>query len=183
VGNSCSSPKPVWYPDNDGDGYGDENAASKGVTVSSCTLPPPNAMVSKFVLDHSDCCDADPIANPGYLAAHAGNPWMLAPDACGDYLWNCEPNKVPVVEFPPLPLCSTTWQTCINNSQTNPTCATDGCASLCIGTPPQCTDIGSGTAACGFSILANYYQCNLDSTGTMCSAGIGNSIYGVQGCY
>jgi hypothetical protein len=43
-----------FYPDLDGDGYGDENAAP----VVTCTAPP------NHVLDNTDCDDADPAVNP-----------------------------------------------------------------------------------------------------------------------
>jgi MYXO-CTERM domain-containing protein len=45
-----------WYPDNDGDGFGDVNAVQPEVTCA----PPAN-----HVLNRDDCDDADPDVNPG----------------------------------------------------------------------------------------------------------------------
>ena len=44
-----------WYPDADGDGYGDATAPP----LVDCVVPPGH------VTDHSDCDDADPAVNPG----------------------------------------------------------------------------------------------------------------------
>ena len=44
----------VYFADNDGDGYGDANNS-----VSECSQPP------GFVLDNTDCDDANPNAYPG----------------------------------------------------------------------------------------------------------------------
>ncbi|MBW1879890.1 MAG: putative metal-binding motif-containing protein, partial [Deltaproteobacteria bacterium] len=45
-----------YYPDGDGDGYGDESA----LATSTCDGPPLGT-----VIDHTDCDDADPRSHPG----------------------------------------------------------------------------------------------------------------------
>ncbi|HRG40825.1 MAG TPA: MopE-related protein [Saprospiraceae bacterium] len=49
---------PMWYPDLDGDGYGDLNNNDK---FCSCTYQP------TFVRSYSDCDDADPLEFPGQI--------------------------------------------------------------------------------------------------------------------
>ncbi len=49
------SDAPDWYPDADGDGYGDMDAAA----VAACEQP------TDHVADHSDCDDADASVSPG----------------------------------------------------------------------------------------------------------------------
>jgi hypothetical protein len=51
--NFCSIE--TWYPDNDGDGYGD----SAGAPIEQCEQP------DGYVIDNTDCDDADPAVNPG----------------------------------------------------------------------------------------------------------------------
>ena len=46
---------PIWFEDNDGDGFGDPSVA----LPSTCSLPP------SYVLDNTDCDDNDASANPG----------------------------------------------------------------------------------------------------------------------
>ncbi|MBN2195747.1 MAG: hypothetical protein JW751_23215 [Polyangiaceae bacterium] len=68
----------MYYPDRDGDGYGQDNAASYG-TVPQCpkqgtgpgtsvTAQPP----AGYVTNHTDCCDATSSAFPGAGSYHTG---------------------------------------------------------------------------------------------------------------
>ena len=58
---------PDWYPDGDGDTYGDP----AGTTVCAATAP------TGRVADHTDCCDAVADANPGQTA------WFDVSYTCG----------------------------------------------------------------------------------------------------
>ena len=175
VNNTCTA-KPVWYPDSDGDGYGDEFAAG----VASCVKP----SGATYVTDHTDCCDVDPVANPGYLAANSANPWQIVPDKCDSFLWNCEASGIPVLQLSDLPPCPSVWQTCIATADAGAvSCTTGACAQVCptvaieFGT---CTYYGSGT--CGNPVTAYQNQCT-NILGT-CTVGTGSYVgANQQGCY
>jgi hypothetical protein len=70
---TCNSPT-FWYPDADGDGFGDGNSGP----VLQCVAP------AGYVADSTDCCDSDPNAHPGQTALFS------APDACGSFDYNCD---------------------------------------------------------------------------------------------
>ena len=178
-GNTCGA-KLLWYPDNDGDGYGDEGATG----VASCAKPVPIPFqVTAWVTDNTDCCDQDPVTNPGYLAANAANPWKIVPNGCGNFLYNCEPSGVPVMQFSAAQ-CSTAWHNCGNagSSAGNPvSCAASGCSAVCSASGTSCPEYAQPTA-CGQSTIENYYNCTTIGT-DLCMAGIGMTQSGPEGCY
>lgn len=71
--NGGTSPR-RYYRDQDGDGYGDENA-----TQIACSAP------LGYVEDNTDCCDGDANANPGQTQPFPG-PRMN----CGGYDYDCD---------------------------------------------------------------------------------------------
>ncbi len=63
----------VYYRDQDNDGY--------GMSESRCVCAPTAPYTAT---NTSDCCDTDPLANPG------GTTFRTAPNQCGSYDFNCD---------------------------------------------------------------------------------------------
>ena len=153
--------------------------------LSSCVKPAGPAKA--YVTDHTDCCDADSVANPGYLAAQTLNnasPWQTMEDMCASYLWNCEPSGIPVFEYAATP-CASAWTTCANNSSGNPVnCASNGCSAVCPGTngTTTCVDYGGpGLLTCAQALNEDDYACT--RSGTLCTATFIGHEGGIQACY
>jgi hypothetical protein len=157
--------------DGDGDGYGGANETP----VPACTKPPPFG-TTQYVSNNGDCCDSDSTANPGYVGG-----FQVTPDGCGDFLYSCETNGVPVAKYT-LPVCSGAWQTCLSAAQStgSAACATGGCSSVCSASTTTCNDYGVVTPACGSAILEDQYSCQ--QTGASCTPSESNHIFDVQGC-
>jgi hypothetical protein len=68
-----------YYRDQDGDGYGAESPQ----TIELCEATP--AAPDGFTARGGDCCDTDPVANPGLAAAT----YFEARDGCGSFDWDC----------------------------------------------------------------------------------------------
>jgi hypothetical protein len=150
AGGACM-PKPTWYQDADGDGFG-----NRSVSMASCAQP------TGFVSDSTDCCDMDPLANPSFFANHSSNPWQIAPDACGNFLWNCEASGVPVKQFTNLSLCTT---------------------SYCIGSCPNgCLGYTESNPACGQTFIQETVMCD-QSSGTCAASSVMSTDSLQQGCY
>src|SRR5687767_7175077 len=73
AGNSCPSPR-AWFPDRDGDGFGDERAG-----VMACQAP------DQYVLAGGDCDDRDkdrrpePARDPGFVLDRCGQGRLVEP--------------------------------------------------------------------------------------------------------
>ncbi|MDP9036045.1 MAG: hypothetical protein M3O50_14690 [Myxococcota bacterium] len=143
------------------------------MTLNACTQPP------GYVSKSGDCCDSDPIANPGYLAANAASPWQISPNRCGTFTWNCESNNIPVKQYD-VPPCSSLWNQCANMSGGFAVdCGSTGCSAVC--NAGSCTDFGLTAADCGTAVLESDYSCS--QSGATCTASSNQHIANVQGCY
>jgi hypothetical protein len=69
----------TFYVDQDGDGYG--TSSSLGLCDKLSSAPPPG-----YSTVSGDCCDSDPLANPGVAAST----WFDYADACGSFDFNCD---------------------------------------------------------------------------------------------
>ena len=80
-----------WYPDTDGDGYGDGTAAA----VVSCSAP------AGYVADNSDCDDSEATVYPGAIELCDGldndcDQQTLVDEACGGY---CTPTEAACLDL------------------------------------------------------------------------------------
>jgi hypothetical protein len=118
-GNTCAA-ETVRYRDADGGGYGNES-----ISMAACSQP------TGYVADHTDCGDSDAVANPNFYNTHSSNPWQTVANACGHFLWNCESNGLPVMQYVNLTLCDDSFciGSCPNGyagySASNPGCGAD----------------------------------------------------------
>ena len=74
--SACGTFVKSWYPDLDGDGFGDKNAKP---FVGGRRLAP-----SGWVTNNKDCCDADPEARPGQLK------YFSKANKCKNFDYNCD---------------------------------------------------------------------------------------------
>jgi hypothetical protein len=90
----CPTPceKQAYYPDFDGDGYGDRNAQP----VMLCTVQA-NA-IAGLSLDHTDCDDHEPLAHPGVLAYHKDP--MTNTVGVLPYDWDCDGYELGTLTLP-----------------------------------------------------------------------------------
>jgi hypothetical protein len=77
-----TGPCQIFYPDTDGDGYGDLNATYGHGAVAGCMNVPP----AHFVADNTDCDDNNVNAHPGQAA------YFGTPRANGSFDYNCDGN-------------------------------------------------------------------------------------------
>ncbi len=134
---------PTYYPDSDGDGYGDATHP-----LASCTKP------TGYVTNGDDCCDTDSRAKPGQTQA-----FELA-NACGSFDFNCDGKETPQSNGPTG--CSESLDHCVY----------DGTDCVPSGSPPvQCNGRfqSNNLGTCGKQWAIATRGCNgADCTGSQC---------------
>jgi hypothetical protein len=140
---------PTYYLDADDDGYGDATHP-----LSSCTPP------ADYVVDGTDCCDADARAFPGQTA------YFSTVSGCGNYDFNCnttiaKKSNGPTDCYQAAMTCSMVGQQCVqstppahcNNefrSNTVASCGQNwsfsvkGCTTACTAVGCQCVGWTNG---------------------------------------
>ncbi|MCB9644963.1 MAG: hypothetical protein H6728_17975 [Myxococcales bacterium] len=89
VAGACKRVFADYYPDADGDGFGDKNA----MPVNANTQNPPAGMVT----NNLDCCDQDKDANPNQTG------FFGVANKCGSFDYNCDGKETPTA-----PICQCT---------------------------------------------------------------------------
>jgi hypothetical protein len=109
----------AFYPDGDGDGFGDKTATvNNGKAMAACANAPPPG----FVADNTDCDDGDMNVYPGQTA------YFSTPSkGIGTYDYNCDGMKEKGIPEYPGATCAFCPNACTGNGCTDPVSGT--CAS------------------------------------------------------
>lgn len=98
---TCTNPS-AWYPDADGDGFGDAKASP----TMACVSP------AHFIADHTDCADTDANAHPGQTQ------WFTTPiQGASGYDYDCDGKEE--VEWKGTGFCESSGAGCVVGSSAN----------------------------------------------------------------
>lgn len=84
LGQDCVEPWLKYYPDGDGDGYGDGGPGSLGECLCPYQAAARVAAGEPLVANNDDCCDIDRRANPDNRTFYA------SANECSGYDWDCD---------------------------------------------------------------------------------------------
>jgi hypothetical protein len=154
AGANCANGQPclAWYPDCDGDAFG--NAAA--IVVCSTTSPGvPPCGTGTYVQSATDCCDTDSRAHPGQTAFFTGVDGGTT-DTCGSWDYDC--SGAVEMQYTNLP------NTCLDLP-----CSTFTSASTQCSTPAQCNGYLDPNPPCGSLMHEEVYVCIPGAVGAPCS--------------